>query len=100
MKTRQQRLNNECTHEEYYSQFITDGLIQAIKKYIGTQTIKNAIASGDNHLNTIPLQSWDTFINYNRSIVPLMKQCGDFLTMAASVCIAKTAARQLINIKK
>lgn len=95
MKTRKEYLNNECTHSEYYGQFVTNSIKSLVKQQFGIQVLRDSYAS-DEHLNNIPLVKWDV-------IAPLvtsggkMKDCGDYLTLSGQVCILKEAARQLIE---
>jgi len=91
--TRKQRMNNECTHAEYYAQFVTEGTKKRVLAFIDLDRL---IASRDEHLNDIPLKQWDQ-IGAVWPTTDRMKQAGDFLTMAGSVCINKEAARQIIK---
>jgi hypothetical protein len=96
MKTRKQYLDKEVTHEEYYSQFVTNTIKSLVSRNIGKSRIK---ASQDEHLNDIPLSEWDgVAIQIRRTPSELgkkMKEAGDYCTLAGLVCIAKEAARQL-----
>lgn len=78
--SRQQMLNNECTHRQYYAQFVNEGTKHTVLTYIGKEAIMN---STDEHLNDIPLSKWD---NLQISIG------GSF---SHTVCVAKEAARQI-----
>ena len=78
--TRKQYLAKECTHQEYYNQFVTPYILKTVERAISLQAICN---SSDPHFNGIPLASWDRVarqISYSNPI-------------AAGVCIAKAAAR-------
>jgi hypothetical protein len=58
--------------------------------------VKTALASGDEHLNSIPLQSWDTLGAYSRpAIARALRVMGDTggVSMADIVCVHKQAAR-------
>ncbi len=97
--TRQQRLDNECTHEQYYSQFINQKMINDVLCFFGEKELKKAFKEDEN-FNTIPLQKWDSFGNFyikNRGIDEKMKEIGDYLTAAGLVCIGKEAARESIK---
>mgnify|MGYP006375063789 FL=1 len=89
MKTRQMLLNGECTHREYYSQFVTPSIIDAVKKYIGVNRINK---STDPHLNDIKLAEWDSLAPYVHAD---FKSYGDSRTLSGCVCILKEAARQI-----
>lgn len=92
--TRAQRLNNECTHREYYAQFVTESIIEQVKARIGEKRI---LQSSDESFNDIPLASWDAFEYSFRDMgMPhKMKECGDSFSLSGVVCIAKEAARQI-----
>jgi hypothetical protein len=96
--TRQQYFTNECTHEQYYGQFITPYIMQVVKEQIGLQNIKNALTAGDN-LNSIPLTRWDALATSIKSntISEAFRKAGDYPTLAGYVCLLKAAARQLIK---
>lgn len=98
--TRAQYLNQECTHEQYYNQFVTPAIKSLVKNSLGLDKLKEAYEAGES-LNTIPLTKWDSmsqFIGKDPYFLNVpMKEVGDFLTLAGIVCIAKAAARQLIN---
>jgi len=91
--TRQQYLNNECTHREYYSQFVTKGTKQRLRSTLKLSALKDGI---DNHFNNIPLHFWDNFM----PVVPYeisnkIQACGDYCTLSGIVCILKEAAMQI-----
>lgn len=95
MKTRQQYLDGKCTHSEYYGQFVTKGLKEDVKRWIGEDKI---LKSENEHFNDIPLHIWDSFMQVLRhySLSAKLKEVGDAgLTLAGCVCIAKEAARQI-----
>lgn len=96
MKTRKQYLDKECTYNEYYEQFVTGPIRYHVESCIGKDRI---LASQDKNLNDIPLAEWDAAAksfpasNIDRD----MRAAGDYPTLAGLVCIAKTAARELIE---
>ncbi len=98
MKTRKQYLNQEVTHREYYSQFVTNGIKSIVSGSIGKDRIKN---SNDKHLNDIPLSLWDGVAHQIQQtpsqLGKRMDEAGDYCTLAGLVCIAKEAARQLVT---
>jgi len=91
--TRSQYLNNQCSHREYYGQFVTESYKSQIKSYIG---LKKLLASEDKNLNDIPLMYWDN-APLTTGVNQKMKDLGDYLTLAGKVCIAKEAAKQIIE---
>lgn len=93
MNTRKQYLNNECTHREYYGQFVTNMEKAQVKRVVG---IDKLINSTDEHLNDIPLKTWDNMACHV-GIGDELKECGDYFTLSCIVCVNKEAARQLIE---
>jgi len=88
--TRKQYLNNECTHRQYYAQFVTEGTKLRVKRMVGETKI---IESTEEHLNDIPLHIWDMV--GTAGVSEKMRECGDYLTLAGANCINKEAARQI-----
>lgn len=90
MFTRKQYLNNECTHSEYYSQFLTPA------SRLSKSLTELVIASKDNeHFNDIYLGKFDSeaySLEYDKE---LFKQAGDSPTLAGKVCLLKEKARQI-----
>jgi hypothetical protein len=91
MITRKEYMNGDCTHSEYYAQFVNESVKDTVVKYIGLDVLR---ASTDEHLNDIPLQSWDNLPLY-AYLGEQFRACGDFPTMAGAVCLYKTAAKQI-----
>ena len=86
----------KTAHRTYYSQFVTPAVILIVECYIGRDRIAR---STDPHLNDIPLAAWDR-IDLRSNCEQLVRRQGDFWSMATNVCIAKEAARQLIELAK
>jgi hypothetical protein len=95
MKTRKQYLNGEVSHREYHAQFVNDTIKQNVLNHVG---LNRLMKSTDKHLNDIPLDIWDSIPMYDVS--KKLKEVGDYLTLAGAVCIAKEAARQIIESNK
>ncbi len=76
--TRKQYLNQECTHHEYYAQFVDANMIARV---------------GDISLEE-PLPVWDGLPPLPHYIGDKMREAGDYPTLAGNVCIHKEAARQ------
>lgn len=89
--TRKEYMANHFTHEQYYAQFVTPQVMQSVQFIIGTNRVTNSI---NECFNDIPLEEWDR-IPISRAIFDLLKDAGDSLTPATSVCIAKAAAKQI-----
>ena len=96
--SRKKLLNGECTHRQYYGQFITIGYVKMIGSVFGYETLKTALEENEN-LSTIKLERWDS-ITVPLGTGQLMKEQGDYLTLSAIVCIAKEGARQFLELKK
>ena len=98
MKTRKDYMDHKVTHREYHAQFVTDRLKRVIAGRWFPQHLTEKYKE-DEHLNNIPLAQWDSFKPYvaTQYIAGLVKDAGDYLTMAGIVCIAKEAAKQIID---
>ena len=99
--TREQYLNGECSHDQYYSQFVTEKIKQIVANSIGIPVI---LACKDPHFNTIPLKRWDSLepiikIFVNTDKIRKAENWSDPTTypwsLATSVCIAKQAAKHI-----
>lgn len=90
--TRKQYLNGECTHREYYAQFVTEYIKETVLNQIGLDKI---LASTGDSLNDIPLSNWDMMRQLPRSTFDHLKESGDYMTLAGKVCICKEAAKQI-----
>tara|TARA_R110000772_G_scaffold266658_1_gene389377 strand:+ start:1288 stop:1557 length:270 start_codon:yes stop_codon:yes gene_type:complete len=86
MYTRKQRLDNECSHREYFAQFVSASLPESIADSIGKDRL---LKSNDEHLNDIPLKCWDRLHGYFAGRANW--------SLSDSVCSAKEAARQWIE---
>lgn len=92
--TRKQYLNNECTHGQYYGQFVTESTIKTVLSYFSKDELTQCYVE-DKHLNNIKLSVWDRMPLYAATYK--MKACGDYLTMSGHVSILKRAARIIIE---
>lgn len=84
----------EQAHRRYFGQFVTPGTKTRVLSAIG---IDRLMKSTDyKNLNDIPLREWD-------ALVPRLPgsggftRAGDYYTTANGVCLAKEAARQIIE---
>lgn len=78
-------------HRAYYGQFVTEDVKDAVLRHIPLKMLK---ASKDAHLNDIHLVVWDR-VQVRQAAA--MRARGDFLTTAGNTCIAKEAARQILE---
>ena len=93
MYTRKEYINGKCTHSQYYSQFVNDNVKLMVKDRVGIKRLKH---SKDENFNDIPLKIWDS-VGLPCGIGDLLKQAGDYYTLAGQVCILKEAARHMIR---
>jgi hypothetical protein len=91
--TRQQYLDRECTHRQYYAQLVTEHTRERVAREIGLDRL---LASTDEHLNDIPLKEWDRIKPSFNGPWPE----GDHHSLAGAVCVNKEAARQIIDHAK
>jgi len=90
MFTRKQVLNQECTHSEYYGQFVTLAHKETVLNIIGLWPLKKTAGN----MSKIDLSTWDA-IKAPAGTANKMKLAGDYLTLSGQVCIAKETARQV-----
>ena len=90
MFTRQQYLNKECTHREYYAQFVNESAKRLVRHYIG---ISRILDSQDEGFNDIPLALWGEIPFTGPRLT--LEVAGDYPTVAGGICILKEAAQQI-----
>lgn len=90
MKTRKQRLNNEVSHEAYYSQFVTQYVRNVLGYTIGLEKI---MATGGD-MSKISLSVWDK-LPIAVGMKHMLQEAGDTYSLAGKNCIYKEGARQL-----
>jgi len=100
--TRKQYLAGECSHNEYYAQFVTSAVIETVKRHIGEDKIA---ASTDEYFNDIPLHQWDMLERAMRHTMdekafkalacPEAPSGQIYWSLCDAVCIAKQAARMI-----
>lgn len=91
--TREQYLAGECSHEEYYAQFVTNAVIETVRRHIGEDKIA---ASTDEHFNDIPLRQWDMLAIHHTMNMKKFRALQTYgFTLCDAVCIAKQAARMI-----
>ena len=95
MFTRAQYLNNEVSHEEYISQFVTSTELEMVKSQFGDRLFQ----SKDPYLNDIPLKEWDRLLPSYRSIAR-QREAGEVPCLGLSVTVMKQAARMIIQNHK
>ena len=104
--TRAQYMAKECSHDDYYAQFVDQDLINFVKRQFGIAKLKKAYAIShtfnDVHDNGIVLAKWDRVayvVLNNQRIINALRNAGDVnaRTLGNAVCILKQAARMAIS---
>jgi hypothetical protein len=101
--TRVQYMAKECTHDQYYGQFVTRGVTSLVLSVIGEHRIIN---SKDKYFNDIPLHEWDALKDFVRMSINTKKfmrltwpdYSGPnvvYWSTSDAVCIAKQVARMV-----
>ncbi len=91
--TRAEYLNKTVSFEDFYRAIAKDAGISFAGSDI-LPRVKRALASGDEHLNTIPLATWDIYAGAAKhATAPAFKAHGDSWSIAGGVCVAKQAAK-------
>lgn len=85
-------------HRAYYGQFVTPGVRAMVLRAIGEAAL---LASKDPHFNDIPLKWRDALMPvWPFKLAKAVRAQGDYPTLAGAVCIAKEAARQIVEAHK
>jgi hypothetical protein len=92
MYTRNDYITGQCTHEQFYGQFVTAPILHYVQLKIGLEAIVN---SKDDAFNDILLEKWDEAGLAIRSCRMTMKLDDADNSVSTGVCIAKEAARQI-----
>jgi len=110
MKTYKQYMNKECTHREYYSQFVDNSTRRKVLNAFSLDRIKKHIAADDCfHTDRIKLEKWDRLSGFDVSGSKVRFLGGDFVgnrknwekagnkmfSLSDCVCILKEAAKQI-----
>jgi hypothetical protein len=96
--TRADYLEGRCTHAEYYRAVNkTAGIRYSPDSPLVVQA-RAALKTGDQHLNSIPLQQWDSrAASAQTSIATALHKHGDFYSLAGGVCAMKQAVIDAAN---
>jgi hypothetical protein len=94
--TRKQYMDGDVSHDEYYGQFVTDGVIRLLDQ----ERVK---ASTDPHFNDIPLHRWDqlaTLLPHN--VISAVCDANESThagkrvhSLSDCVCVLKAAAKKV-----
>jgi hypothetical protein len=102
MYTREDYMRRRCSHEEYYGQYVNNSIRMSARNLVCQYKVTRLQYEKDPHLNFIPLGRWECVIlGSNRPLVAKsLQDRGDFLSPAVEICIAKEAARQVLEEEK
>jgi hypothetical protein len=102
MITRKQYMDNSRElHEAYFSQFVHKGILSFVSNQFPDKAKLVESFKADNSFNAIPLGYWDNMTGYIEATVSqqLLKKTGEgALCLSTGVCIAKAAARMLVQV--
>jgi hypothetical protein len=90
--TRKQYMAGECTHDQYYDQFVTQELKNILLRSIPEQQI---VMSKHPHFDDIPLTVWDWIARIEPVPRLSLEAVGDSSSLGTQVCALKEAARQI-----
>ncbi len=103
-----QYMAKECTHQEYFGQFVTDSVLELVVNKFARDKI---VASTDDHFNDIPLAGWDDLAKYvpehvkravaesNKSAYENPNPKGSY-SLSDMVCVLKAAAHIIRDAHK
>ena len=83
MFSREDYIHGLCSHDDYYSQFVTEYYMNSVKKFTGDE----------------PVAVWDRLPLLSKYTEKLMKKCNDYPTPAGRVCIYKAAFRAVQQLQ-
>jgi hypothetical protein len=96
MFTRAQYLAGECSHQQYYAQFVNQWILDCVK---GRNGINQLLEGENNSFNNIPLSWWDR-INIMSSVDQQLWAAANgspYYSLSDNLCIQKAAARMIVE---
>lgn len=92
--------NNKCSHDQYYSQFVTESVKQLVLSRWSKNTLKKAYAENQ-HFNSIPLVKWDAMadiLKCHHSTMRLLAKANESsgTSLSDRVCVLKQAAKMIV----
>lgn len=88
-------MSGAVTHDEYYSQFVTEEIRQAVADAFSVRQLCDA----GEYFNGIPLHRWDILgQRFHSQLSRSLRDAGDFLSSAGVVCVLKRAAKEILEI--
>lgn len=93
--SREMYMSGTVSHDEYYAQFVTNEIRQAVFDAFSARQLREA----GEYFNGIPLHRWDMLgRQFHYQIATDLRAAGDFLSSAGVVCILKRAAKEILEI--
>jgi hypothetical protein len=96
MFTRQQYLNGECSHQEYYVQYVNRQVWHLIANAFPVDKLRAAHAV-DKNFHTIELSYWDQLACFIQPNLDLLNKLGESDTLSWRVCVLKHCAKEFLN---
>lgn len=97
--TRQDYMNGDVTHEQYYNAIVETAGIEIPPNVSFISRCADALAKGDEHLNSIPLREWDERAANQPGLARALRAHGDTPTLAGFVCVVKQAAKIAVKAR-
>lgn len=106
MFTRKQYLDKQCTHREFWAQFVTNGMREMVRQRI---TLERLQRSSNEYFNDVTkLQDWDCMKDATFRMLDMKKwrelQYPEYIgltsvgwSLSDNICILKEAARQIVD---
>lgn len=93
--SREDYMSKRVNHQTYYEAIAEAAGIGYVNSDL-LPCIKAALAAGDEHLNTIPLRSWDNRAMASERIIRRALEAfpGEAFSLSVGVCVHKAAARK------
>lgn len=94
--TRIDYLEGRCSHREFYDAVLrTAGVVAPHGDAELKKRVRDALAAGDEHLNSIPPPTWDAHAApHVARFSAALRAHGDFWSLAGGVCLMKEWLRR------
>lgn len=101
--TRAQYMARECTHADYYAQFVTPEVTRMLEQSMIGSSIKRTPEHHATHFNNIELHYWDHLAaQLPGAVLALVMDANESthagvraISLSDKVCVLKAAARQI-----
>jgi hypothetical protein len=97
MRTVEEKDEGMQKHREFFAQFVNEYVKSVVIQSIGKTKL---LTSKDEHFNDIPLRYWDRLEGALRPLIIRRHKeinIGKFYSLSDVVCVAKEAARQVVE---